>query len=281
MIEVLEVIRRTERFFAEAGIEKPRLDAELLLAEVLGCKRLELYLQFERPLDDAQLARLRPMVKRRANREPLQHIVGHVDFGGVRLNVDRRALVPRHETEELVDVLVERGKAAPPAAILDLGTGSGALALALAHAFPQARVTGVDASADALALARANAAALGFTAPRVSFVEGSWFERVAGCFDWIVSNPPYLTEAEWLAAEPEVRLHDPRMALVAAADGIADLLEILEGARGRLNPGGLLALETGVGHHAALAARAAALGYAGHESLKDFDGRDRFFIARV
>jgi release factor glutamine methyltransferase len=166
--------------------------------------------------------------------------------------------------------------------VLDLGTGSGALALGLAQLWPAARVTAVDASAEALALAEENGRATGL-AERVTWCHGSWFAPLPADarYDLVVSNPPYLSEAELAAAEPEVRLHDPRAALVAPEEGLADLRHILRGAPARLVPGGWLALETGIAQHPALAALAAEVGLVEPESRPDLTGRDRFFFARA
>jgi len=206
-------------------------------------------------------------------------LLGTAEFGGLRLKTDPRALIPRPETEFLVETAVARSTASPDR-VLDLGTGSGAIALALAAAFPLARVTAVDASAEALALAAENAAATGL-AGRVEFVRSSWFSALptGATFDLIVSNPPYLSAAEVDAAAPEVRDFEPRAALEAPADGFADLAAIIAGAPGRLAAGGLLALETGTGHHARAAEAATQAGFGRSESLPDLAGRDRIFLA--
>lgn len=276
---LLEILRRTEAFFEKAGLEKPRLDAEWLMAAVLQCKRLELYLQFDRPLTPELLDRLRPLVRRRAQREPLQYILGETDFGDLRLRIDRRALIPRPETEALVERLVALPQDSTPRRILDLGTGSGAIALGLAQAWPEAEVTAVDASAEALALARENAK-LNQLETRVNFLEGSWFGPLPGQrFDLIVSNPPYLTRSEWEEAQPEVREYEPSVALVAEEDGLADLRQLMQAAPGHLEAKGVLALETGIDQHARLAEQAASTGFARWESAVDDTGRDRYFFA--
>lgn len=277
MLTLLEIIQRTTAFFKKAGIATARLDAELILAEVLGLSRMQLYQQFERPLAEHELEKVRPLVKRRAGREPLQHILGWVEFFGLRIKADRRALIPRPETEELVDLLSRRRPA--PASILELGTGSGALALGLARAFLEAHVTAVERSPEALALACENAVANGL-AERVVFLEGDWFEPLeAGArFDWIVANPPYLTVEEWETAQPEVRDHEPREALVAGDAGRADLERIIAGAPGHLTPGGLLALETGIEQHARLKESALGAGFGKVDSLRDMSGRERFLL---
>lgn len=275
MLALLEVIKRTTDYLQKAGLETPRLDAELLVGHVFGLSRTQLYLQFERPLAEHELEALRPLVRRRARREPLQYITGQVDFLGLSLKVDPRVLVPRPETEELAQILIDR---CSPERILDLGTGSGALALALAAAFPGAAVVAVDRSEEALSLARENAAANGLGG--IDFIESDWFSGVAAePFDLIVSNPPYLTEEEWETAQPEVREHEPRQALVAPDEGRLDLVKILRDAPPFLAPGGTLALETGIDQHDALRQVAEAAGFRSAESVKDMSGRPRFFLA--
>jgi release factor glutamine methyltransferase len=279
MLNVIEVVKKTSEFFASKGVESPRLNAELIVGHALGLARMSLYINFERPVSEAELGTIRELVRRRGRREPLQYVVGYTEFSGLRLKTDRRALIPRPETELLVETLGARCAPAP-ARVLDLGTGCGAIALALAKVFPEARVTAVDSSADALALAAENAQATGF-ASRVSLVESSWFERLpAGeTYDLVVSNPPYLSAGEVAAAAPEVRDHEPMASLASGADGFEDIARIIAGAAGVLSAGGMLALETGTGHHGLAAARALAAGFSRTESLRDLTGRDRFFLA--
>jgi release factor glutamine methyltransferase len=289
MPTLLEIIQKTTDFLASKGVESARLNAEQLVGHALGLKRMQIYLQFERILGEPELEKIRPLVKRRAQREPLQHILGTVEWGGLTLKCDRRALVPRPETEELFEMVVKRRAGAVPAGpdavaaplrVLDLGTGGGALALALAKAWPESRVTAVDASDDGLALAGENATVLGL-AERVTFLKSDWFAALpAGeTFDVIVSNPPYLTEAEVAAAEPEVRVHDPRAALIASDEGLADLRVIIREAASRLAPGGLLAMETGIAQHAVLLSELTAAGLLRAESVQDLSKRDRFVLA--
>ncbi len=281
MQSLLDILQKTTAFFQQKGVPQARLDAELIIAHVLGCKRLDLYLQFDRLLGEDELTAMRPLVARRGKREPLQYLLGEAHFHGLVLKADARALIPRPETEELVELLVERFGAQPPARVCDLGTGTGALALALAAAFPQAAVTAVDASADALALARENAQSAGL-AERVRFAESDWFVALAGeTFDLIVSNPPYLTEDEWEQAEPEVRQWEPKSALTAGMDGLDDLKKILAAAPAHLAPGGWLALETGIAQHAALAELAREAGFVETESVPDLSKRERFFLAKM
>lgn len=279
MHTVLEIIKRTTEFLAGKGIDSPRLNAEHLIGHALERKRMQLYLEFERPLTEPELEKIRPLVRRRAQHEPLQYILGEAEFVDLRLKVDRRALIPRPETELLVEHVTAARAAHPPARILDLGTGSGAIALALAQAFPDARVVAVDRSDEALSLARENADGTGL-ASRVTLLKSEWFSAVPpGAFDVIVSNPPYLTEQETAQTSREVQGFEPVGALTAADEGAADLLEIIARAPAFLAPDGLLALETGIAHHARLVPAAQAAGFARVESLKDLTGRDRFVLA--
>jgi release factor glutamine methyltransferase len=243
---------------------------------------MQLYLQFERPLSEPELEKIRPLVRRRAQHEPIQYILGETEFSGLRLKVDRRALIPRPETELLVENIVKACDGKRPAHVLDLGTGTGAIALALSRAFPEAMVTGADLSDDALALANENAAATEL-AGRVSFVRSRWYDALPADpqYDVIAANPPYLSPEETAQTAPEVREFEPAMALAAAEGGLADLKEIVAKAPGYLAPGGLLALETGIAQHAALLEMTRAAGFVRSESRQDLTGRDRFVLAWV
>ena len=280
LLTIREIKERTEAFFESKGVPNARLDTDTLIARSLGIKRLELYLDLDRPLTESQLAELRPLVKRRADREPVQYIIGSVDFCDMELKVDTRALIPRYETEELVERVSEALSVAPKQ-ILDLGTGSGALALAFAKRYPEASVDAVDFSAQALSLAKENAITQEL-AERVTFYEGSWLCPLGlgeQRYDLIVSNPPYLTEEEMTTAEPEVVAYEPHSALVSGADGLDDLRLIFKDAAAFLKPGGLLALETGIAQAEALNTLAETAGLQG-ECIEDLSGRPRFYFAR-
>jgi len=279
MQSLLETLRKAEDFLARKGLPRAKLEAGHLFAGVLGVRRLDLFLQFERLLTAEEVERLRAATVRRANREPLQHILGTAPFRDLILKSDRRALIPRPETEELVDLALSLFPADQAVRALDLGTGSGAIALALARERPAWKVEALDASEDALALARENAAALGL-AERVAFARSDWFGAVTDAYDLIVSNPPYLTEAEVAAAEPEVRAHDPMSALVAPDGGLADLRRILEAAPRFLRPGGWVVLETGIDQHAALADITRSAGLVDGQGRADLSGRPRFWQGR-
>ena len=278
MLTIREIKMRTETFFREKGVPNAKLDTDILIAHSLGIKRLDIYLDLDRPLTETQLTILRPLVKRRASREPLQYIIGKTEFYGITLKVDPRALIPRHETEELIELIVERLET-PPARILDLGTGSGAIALALASKYSDAEVTATDQSDEAITLAKENAVALNLSS-KVTFIKGAWFEPLdeGARFDLIVSNPPYLTEIEMQTAEPEVIDHEPHSALASGQDGLDDLRLIFKSVSKHLAEGGLLALETGVGQAGAIKAMALKVSLYG-QSAEDLRKCPRFFFA--
>lgn len=282
MPTLLEIVRKSAEFLSSRGLEHGRLDAELLIGHALGLPRMQLYVQFERLLSEAELEKVRPLVRRRAAHEPVQYIIGLTEFAGLELQVDTRVLIPRPETERLVELLGERLADRPPADILDLGTGSGALALALAKQFPAARVVALDRSSDALAVARLNGARHPALAERVTWLESDWWSALPtdATFALIVANPPYLTEFEWAETKREVRDYEPKAALTADDEGLADLRRIVAEAPARLRPGALLALETGIAQHAALLAMAEAAGLVGAESLADLTARPRYVLAQ-
>src|SRR5438094_4791342 len=215
---VLEVLQSTTRYFQKHNIESPRLNAEHLLAHVLNRKRIELYLEFERRLNESELAPLRDLVKRRGAGEPLQHLLGTVEFCGRTFQCNKRALVPRPETEQLVELLISSFKSEiAHSRIVDVGTGSGVIALSLAAEYPGAEIVAADISEDALALARENAERLGLGG-RVRFLRSNLLGSVEGIFGLIVANLPYISTQERQSLSREV-LHDPDFALFAGAGG--------------------------------------------------------------
>jgi release factor glutamine methyltransferase len=244
---ILEAIQRSADFLDKKGVGSPRLQVELLLAHVLKMPRMKLYLNFERPLSAAETDTLRDMVRRRGQREPLQHIVGSVSFCGLEMAVSRHVLVPRPETELLAErawkLLAELPDQSPPRA-LDLGTGSGCLAIAMAAHAPRAQVDATDLSGEALSTARQNAARHN-VADRITFHHGDGFAvlRPERQFDLIVSNPPYIATADIGGLEPEVRDYEPRMALDGGADGLDFYRRIAAEADAFLRLGGRTVLE--------------------------------------
>jgi len=280
MKTVLDVITATTAYFQNSGVESPRLNIEHLLAHVMGKRRMDLYLEFDRPLDEKELGPLRDLVRRRAQREPLQHLLGTVEFLGLTLKSDARALIPRPETEQLCEMVVAQAVAADcvwkSGRIMDVGTGSGCIALALAAKLPDAQVTGLDASDDALALARENAALTGL-ASRVTFTKSNLLAAVEGPLDLVIANLPYIPTAELAALQAEVQ-RDPAAALDGGADGLAIIRRLLPEAAAKLRTGGVLAMELGLEQAAILAAELPALGFADTKIMKDHQGRDRFLF---
>lgn len=274
---VLEVLQSTTAYFKKRAIESPRLNAEHLIAHSLGKKRIELYLEFERPLSEPELAPLRELVRRRGQGEPLQHLLGTVEFADHTFISDKRALIPRPETEQLVEYLCDLTWQENPR-LLDVGTGSGVIALSLAARFPNAELHAVDLSAEALTLARENADRLGIP-ERIHFVQGHLLEAIEGSFDLIVANLPYVAAGEAAQLAPEVR-HDPPIALYAGAAGDELIRELISAAPLHLRPGGLLALEIGHDQSDALAAFLAEKNYHDIAAKKDYAGTPRFLFAR-
>lgn len=280
-LTALDVVQRSATFLEGKGVENARLNAEWLIAAALGLDRMRLYMQFDRPLTETELATMRGYVARRAKREPLQYILGTVPFHEIVLKVDRRALIPRPETEQLVELVANSVAANDlPLRVLDLGTGTGAIALALAFAWPRSSILAVDRSEEALALAGENAFFCGLQ-NRVEYRVSDWFSQIRAeeRFDVIVSNPPYLTEEEMGTAQPEVRDFEPRGALLAPEKGLADLRTILVESYGRLSEGGCVWLETGIAHREPLLALAGQLGYRTATGFDDWSGRARFVQA--
>jgi release factor glutamine methyltransferase len=268
-----EVLRLSTGYLEQRGSPTPRLDAELLIGHALGLERIELYTGFDRPLSEDELAACRALLERRGRREPVAYILGRWGFHGLDLAVDPRVLVPRPETEVLVErcLALLAGLDAP--SILDVGTGSGAIALALRTALPRAAVTAADVSADALAVAAQNAARLEVA---VELVESDLLDALEGRrFDLIASNPPYVAEAEMTTLEPEVARFEPREALVAGPRGTEVLERLAAAAPAALVPDGWLVCECGAGQAAAVRGLMNAAGAAETFGAPDLAGIER------
>jgi release factor glutamine methyltransferase len=268
-----EILSRSSEYLQRKGVESPRLDAERLLAHALGRTRLQLYTDFERPLTGEELARCRLLIERRGRREPLAYVLGEWGFRHLTLRCDRRALVPRPETE----IVVERGLAAIAGLqgprVLDLGTGCGAIALAIAQEHPGAHVVGLDSSPEALELAAENAEQTGL---EIELRLGDLHEPIGGEFELVVSNPPYVLPEEIEALEPEVRDWEPRQALVESGLAAA----IAERARELLVAGGWLVLELGLGQAGAQRELLRSLGYERTTITLDLTGSERVLEGR-
>jgi release factor glutamine methyltransferase len=276
---VLEVLQSTTGYFQKHNIDSPRLNAEHLLAHVLGRKRIDLYLEFERRLQESALMPLRELVKRRGSGEPLQHLLGTVEFCGRTFRCDKRALVPRPETEQLVELLISHFKSETGySRMIDVGTGSGVIALTLAAEFPKAEIVGADISQDALMLAHENAERLGL-ADRVQFLQSNLLESVQPDFDVIIANLPYVSTEDRQNLSLEV-LHDPEVALFAGERGDELERQLIAQAPAWLRPGGMLAMEIGIGQSETLMAVLAAKNYRDIWTEKDYSGVIRFLFAR-
>ena len=241
---IREVLNWTRGYFENAGIVQPRLEAEILLAHALDVDRLHLYLDPNQPLTSDERVRYRSVVKERHSGTPLQHVIGEVSFYGLRFRVSRDTLIPRSETEELLDQVIKRAPRDREIRCLDLGTGSGVIAVCMARYLPRAQVTAVDISPAALEMARENSR-LNEVSDRIEFIESDWFANVEGSFDFIASNPPYIRGDELPDLPVEVRDHEPSVALDGGADGLDKIRTIAEGLRTYLQPGGVVLMEIG------------------------------------
>jgi release factor glutamine methyltransferase len=274
--QTAEALQAATDAIAAAGSETPRLDAEVLLAEASGWRRERLAAEPEAALPAGASRRFAEMVRRRVRREPVAYILGRKGFRRIELEVDRRVLIPRPETELLVEVALEL----QPASVLDVGTGSGAVALAIADELPEARVTATDSSTAALAVARENADRLGL-AERVSIEPGTI--PAGERYDLIVANLPYVSEAEWEGLAPEIREFEPREALVAGPSGLEAISALIE----RLDPGvcrtttSALAFEVGAGQAGAVEDMMKRVGFAASEPRLDLAGIERVVVGRA
>jgi release factor glutamine methyltransferase len=273
MMPLLDVLKGASEFLGKQGVESPRLNAEHLLAHVLGVKRLELYLQFDRPLGESERAPLRDLIRKRGTGIPLQHLLGTVEFCGRTFKSDARALIPRPETEQLVERALTYG---PLASILDVATGSGVIALSLALERPESLVTATDISPEALSLAKENAALLGMD--RVVFLEVDLIPADGIRFDLITANLPYIPSSEIPTLSREVQ-HDPLLALDGGAYGLDLVRRLAPLAAQSLNPGGHLLLEIGMGQAEAVKECLKGNNYRDIVALPDYQGILRFIEA--
>ena len=268
---------------AAREVPSPRLEAELLVAHALKLRRLDIFLRHDQPLSPEELTMIRALVERRRRHEPLAYLTGEREFYGRTFTVDRRVLIPRPETEHLVDAVVAflRARAETPSTVLDLCTGSGCIAVTVALAVPHATLDAVDLSPAALEVARANVARHKL-AERVTLHEGSLFKPLGDKrFDVIASNPPYIPSDEIPGLMPDVSQHEPHLALDGGPDGTAVLRALLAGVPARLNPGGLLAVEVGHDQGPWAVHEATAVGLLDARMEKDLAGFPRVLLARA
>jgi release factor glutamine methyltransferase len=279
-VKVLEIIQKSAAFLERKGVESPRLQSELILAHVLGLPRLQLYLNFERPVPEAQEEKARELVRRRGTREPLQHLIGSASFWGLEMLVNRDVLIPRPETELLGERARDFLRTWPgdTPRILDFGTGSGCLAIWLARQFPTARILAIDISPVALAVAAQNARRHG-VGDRIEFCQHDGLPAPGEPCALVVSNPPYIPSAEIATLEPEVRDHDPRAALDGGPDGLDHYRHLALAAPAWLAPGGRMMLEFGDGQAAAITGLLHFQKWIVEPPIPDYSGRERILAA--
>lgn len=284
--QLIDILRRSTAFLAKNGVESARLDAEVLLADVLELDRIQLYVQYDRPLGQGELERYREALKRRARRTPVAYVTGRKEFMSLDFAVDERVLIPRPDTEVLVEAVCSRlaalGIAEPM--VVDIGTGSGAIACAISSEVLGARVLGTDVSGDALRVAASNVARLGLEG-RVFLAPGDLFEAVDGTewelADVLVSNPPYVPSREIDLLAPEISRHEPRLALDGGVDGLDFYRRIAEGAPRRLAGHGFVALEVGDGQAEPVAQILCQAGLADLCAVVDYSGATRAVIGAM
>lgn len=273
----------TWRYFEKKGVDSPRLAAEMLLAHVLHVPRLQLYTDPDRPTSELERAAFRELVERAAAHEPVDYLVGEAPFFSMMFKVDRSVLIPRPSTEALVEHVVQHARRTPGFAspvIADVGTGSGVIAVSLARHIPGSRVIATDISPQALALARENAARHGVL-DRVEFRLGSMLEPLAvGRFHYVVSNPPYISDAEWEHVAPNVKDYEPVAALRGGQDGLLFIRQLVEGAYGLLSSPGQLVVEIAASQKQAVLEMVASVGHwGGARVLSDHEGLPRVLVA--
>ena len=273
----LEVIQLSTDYLNRKGVPNSKVDTEWIVSSVTGKKRIELYLQFEDLVDGGELSEIRNLIVARGKRIPLQHILGKINFAGNEMLCDDRALIPRPETEYLTELVIKKLGKNFNGSILDLGTGSGAIILALCKTLKSARGVGLDKSQNAISLSKENLKLNNIK--NVSFEKLDWYsDKIDDSFDVIISNPPYLSEEEWANAEPEVKKFDPKTALVANQNGIADLKKIIKIGEENLKKGGELFLEIGTDQKNELKENLSH-NFENIEILKDLSNYDRFIFA--
>lgn len=283
LVTLLEVLTKSTQWLEKRGLsDSPRLDAELLIAKALGLKRLDLYLQFDRPLAEAERDAIRPLIQARGRHEPVAYLVGEREFWSLPFQVDERVLIPRPETEHLVEVALAHLRPIDAPRFVDVGTGSGCVALSILHELPRAEAVLTDLSDDALAVAQANAEALGL-AERTCLRAGDLLDALEagdGPFDAVLSNPPYIVRGD-STVESAVDRYEPGQALyVGGRDPLALATRLAGAAREVLQPGGLLAIEVGAGSAPEAMARLVRLGYEQVSTQRDLGGHERIVHGR-
>ena len=277
MLTVLEAINRSTEFLEKKNIESPRTNAEHLLAHVLKCKRLDLYLAFDRPLKEDETDIYREFIVRRGKREPLQYIIGSVEFFGLEFKVNPSVLIPRPETEVLVEKVLESVNKEDSLKILDIGTGSGNIAVSLAKNLSNSTLTAIDISEDAIKVAKENSELNNINGQisfyKIDFVNEQGFNE--SNFDLIVSNPPYVSSEDYTELAPELKNHEPKFALTDNNDGLNFYREISKKAKASLNKNGKLFFEVGMGQAEEVKNILLNNGFSAIEIFKDYSNIDR------
>ena len=278
---VIDLINWAESYFKEKGFENPRSEIEWLLRAVLKCNRMDVYLRFEEPLSQSQLATLRSWVKRRLEREPLQYITGFCDFYGREFSVNEHVLIPRPETERLIDTALEKVKGLDSPSILDIGAGSGCIATTLGLEIPGSTVLGIDVSEDAIGIANKNKEKL--EAENVSFQKMNILEqRPEGEFDVLVSNPPYIPKGEMDGLMKDVKDFEPTVALTDQKDGLIFYKRFAEVGKEVVKSGGWIILEVGLEDHPSAVKKIfSESGFPDTELIKDYNGDDRVLVIKI
>jgi len=280
----MDVLKEATGFLEARQIEAPRLNAERLMAHVLGLSRVELYLRFDQPLEPGERQAYKAVLRQRAGGTPLQYILGETEFMSLNFRVNPAVLIPRPETETLVEFVMHQHPVERAVSLIDVGTGSGAIALSLAHYLPQASVTALDISQHALETAKQNAEQLGLS-DRLHWQRGDLYSddfvrSIGKTFDAVVSNPPYVTLAEYAALATEIREHEPRLALCDEGDGLSAYRHLAGHAATLLKPGGLLAVEVGDTQSEAVQAIFQTAGLLAVDIIKDLNGIGRVVSGR-
>ncbi len=277
MHTVLELLNLTTNFFEQKGIDSARLNAELLLAEILKCKRLDLYLSFDKPVKEEEVDNYRAFVKRRGNREPLQYILGHVEFYGLTFFINKDVLIPRQETEILVEAVLNSTDKEAQLNILDIGTGSGIIAVALAKHLPNAKIVAVDKSPETLTVAKQNAETHNVS-QRITYLQNDVLISslpIDGKLDIIVSNPPYVSQLEFQSLQKEIVDHEPDFAVTDFSDGLTFYRKIIESSKKYLNENGKIFFELGAGQSTQVKSLFELHNFSSIEIKKDYSNIDR------
>ncbi|MHC1759745.1 MAG: peptide chain release factor N(5)-glutamine methyltransferase [Negativicutes bacterium] len=272
------LLQWTKQYFRDKGVENPRLDADVLLSSLLGKDRIYLYVHFDQPMESEELAAFREMVRRRAARAPVAYITGHREFMGMDFQVSPAVLIPRPDTEILVEAAIQRLQDMPDGCILDVGTGSGAVLVGTLARLAGCRGVGVDISKQALGVAEANAARL-LGSGRTSFLQADLFPPEPVLFDAIVSNPPYITSGEMAGLAPEV-LQEPALALHGGEDGLDFYRRLIDGGRRYLKPAGFMAVEVGANQARTVSHMAEQAGWKTENIIPDYAGIERVVVVR-